>query len=287
MIGIISYLPDDIDLRQRRFKHCQDTVNFISSRFPGQRIYCVAQNYKDEVFDNELVDVEHFEKLGPSGARNKILQKFYDSLDKWLYMSDDDVIDYDYYNSKELVSDIYNGVIDIEADMIVPLMPQLAPFKDTNMKYDIAHQFVLSPLSINSCPNIMLLRNSDVHIYYDETIDLSQDDAVSEDLKFLSECIYKGKRLYRLDSWIKKSPAQDHSTIFQNITVEANKKLHRRLTDNFNSFIKSTYKVQTFKEFNDRYNVVLRKYIVVPRKNVYEVPDNLKPIKSTNKNKLF
>lgn len=285
MIGIISYLPNNAELRKRRFSGCLETIRFINQRFPEQEIYCVAQNYKDESFDNDFVKVEYFDKLGPAGARNKVLERFYNSTDKWLYMCDDDVIDYDYYEAKQFVIDLYNGVFDIDADIVVPLMPELSPFKKKNVENDIEHQFVLSPLNINSCPNMMLLRNSDVEIYYDSNIDLSQDNAVSEDLKFLSECIYKGKRLYRLDSWIKKSLLHNYSTIFQDISPKDNNKLHRQLTDNFDSFIKSTYKVQSFKEFNCRYNVIYQKYIVVPRKDNYVLPENLVFKRKTNNRK--
>lgn len=286
MIGIISYLPDEPVLRERRFRCCVTTLNFCRQLFPEERIVVIAQNYNNENFEDSNVTIAKYDKLGPHGARNKILEQFYNSSDTWLYMCDDDVIAYDYYDANGIVRDIYYGRLDKAFDMVIPLMPEFVPFKKLNVAQKVEQQIVFTPLNINSCPNIMLLRNSDKHIYYDSSIDLSADNAVSEDLKFLSDCMYAGKRLYRLDCWIKKSLAFNHSTIFSDITKTENERLHKKLTDNFRNYIISTYGVKDFNEFKTRYNKSVGKYIVTERVNHYVLPDNLKP-KTQEKNKAL
>ena len=91
-------------------------------------------------------------------------------------------------------------------------------------------------------------------------------------------------RLYRVDCWIKKSLAFNHSTIFSNITKTENERLHKQLTDNFRNYIISTYKVKDFNEFKARYNKAIARYLVVERDTKYVIPDNLKP-KAQEKNK--
>ena len=122
----------------------------------------IAQNYNDSD-KRDGVDYEMYDKgIGPSKARNVILEKFYNSSDNWLFMlDDDDVIIYEYYDIEKFIYNCYYGKYDkYNLGVIVPLMPERCPFKEMNIKNDVMHYYSFIPSPLDCCPNMMLLRKN-------------------------------------------------------------------------------------------------------------------------------
>lgn len=86
--GIISYLPDDKEVRTNRIKLM---VNLLRQcyRFDWD-IIIVAQNWTTASIENPKVHLYHFDKLGITGARKKLREIFLASDYDNLIMLDDD-----------------------------------------------------------------------------------------------------------------------------------------------------------------------------------------------------
>ena len=288
MIGIISYLPDDVELRNKRVVNCKEQLKWLYKVFPKEVPLVVAQNYrKEDRIDGGVYAVDYLmydTGIGSHKARNTILDKFYASNDEWLLLLDDDVVTYDYYGADSFIVDVYYGEYnDYQFDIILPLQPETSPFKELNIKNDVAHYYVLSKSAATNCPNMMLFRHPDKdnEVWFDDTIDLLADDAVPDDNKFIVECIVKGMKVHRADFWIKKSFDRLVSVIYSKDKDE-NWKQHANLGKNLANYIINTYKVKNVAEFNKLYNKT--NPVRIERETIYTVPENLLPKKRNNVN---
>lgn len=91
VIGIISYLPDDESIRDKRIKLLTNLLYKLDSTF-NLPIIIVAQNWKDFVHDTKTCTCYFFDKLGITGARKKLREIFLASSYEYLIMLDDDCI---------------------------------------------------------------------------------------------------------------------------------------------------------------------------------------------------
>lgn len=97
VIGIISYLPDDMKIRKNRLAKLANLLfqcNYIFNNLP---IMIVAQNWTDEELKKykSLLNVTFYvyqDKLGIVGARNKLREHFLESNYNYLIMLDDDIV---------------------------------------------------------------------------------------------------------------------------------------------------------------------------------------------------
>ena len=93
VIGIISYLPNNKDIRGNRLKKLKNLVGKCNEIF-ALPIIIIAQNYKQEDFDYlksyKNINFYVFDKLGIVGARNKLRDIFLNSNYDYLIMLDDD-----------------------------------------------------------------------------------------------------------------------------------------------------------------------------------------------------
>lgn len=93
VIGIISYLPDDIDVRKARFEKLCKLIETCNQLF-GLHIHIIIQNYKEEIkylFGYKNVSLsENYTRCGIVGARKKLREWFLKSPYDCLIMLDDD-----------------------------------------------------------------------------------------------------------------------------------------------------------------------------------------------------
>lgn len=101
-IGIISYLPDSEELRKERQRRVINLINQIDRHF-NLPILLVAQNYKCFNIDSKNIIRYDYDKLGITGARIKLREKFLELDYDYIIMFDDDMelsdnqSDYDNY----------------------------------------------------------------------------------------------------------------------------------------------------------------------------------------------
>lgn len=288
MIGIISYLPDTDNLRSVRVRNCKRQLDWLHKLFPNEVPLVVAQNYthSDMVSEFNIEYNVYPYGIGSHRARNIILQRFYNSTDTWLFLMDDDVSAYDYYDADTFIRNVYYNKYSITSDIIIPLAPETTPFKALNIKNNIAKQYYLSRSAATNCPNMMLFRRPDkgCEIFFDDSIDLLADDAIPDDNKFVIECIYSGMRVHRADFWVKKSMDRQKSVIYSD-DIETNYAQHANLGKNLTKYVRSTYNVKSIAEFNKIYNKAVP--ICISRGEPYSVPENLLPKKSVDAKRLF
>lgn len=89
--GIPSYLPDG-KARSKRLKKVKATLNYLSKTFPNVSVLIIAQNWNDalEVKNNWIV--YNYDRLGITGARIKLREKFLESKFEHLIMLDDEIV---------------------------------------------------------------------------------------------------------------------------------------------------------------------------------------------------
>ena len=94
VIGIISYLPDNTEIRQNRFSKLLKLIDTCNKIF-DLPIYIVIQNYTNKeilyLVDYKNVELsENYNRLGIVGARKKLRESFLSSEYDYLIMLDDD-----------------------------------------------------------------------------------------------------------------------------------------------------------------------------------------------------
>lgn len=89
---IISYLPDDENVKVKRKEAHWKQIQSIKAITPNAKVHIVAQNYKEEDFiQDPQIEYRSFGKLGVVGARNEALKWFYESKYDFGIINDDDV----------------------------------------------------------------------------------------------------------------------------------------------------------------------------------------------------
>lgn len=89
IIGIISYLPDNEEIREIRVEKLRSLISKCDELF-NLPIMIVAQNWKDENIGSKNCEIYDYPKLGIVGARRKLRQLFLNSGVDILIMLDDD-----------------------------------------------------------------------------------------------------------------------------------------------------------------------------------------------------
>lgn len=105
-IGIISYLPDDLEVREVRIKRLESLLNSCDIHFKLP-IIIVAQNWNEyslpKIFNSKIIIYKYKNKLGITRARSELRNLFLESEFSHIIMLDDDMElsknqkDFDYY----------------------------------------------------------------------------------------------------------------------------------------------------------------------------------------------
>lgn len=89
-IGIISYFPDEVEVRNYRQKLCFDLINKCQEVFAGVPIIVVAQNWQGRKIEGATL--YEYDQLGIYQARNELKKIFLASEYDNLIMLDDDAV---------------------------------------------------------------------------------------------------------------------------------------------------------------------------------------------------
>lgn len=88
-LGIISYLPDELSIRQERLKKLKELISKCNEIFDIP-IIVIAQNWKNDVPAYKNLTAYYYPKLGIAKARIQLREKFLQSDYDYLIMLDDD-----------------------------------------------------------------------------------------------------------------------------------------------------------------------------------------------------
>lgn len=94
VIGIVSWLPDDLTQRNKRVQRLDALIERLNEKLPNIDILIVAQNWKDykPISKNNKLIVFNYIKLGILKARRILRKHFLDLNYDYLIMFDDDAI---------------------------------------------------------------------------------------------------------------------------------------------------------------------------------------------------
>lgn len=143
LVGIISYLPDDLEVRDKRLTTHIKQLENIDSTFDNMDFLTIYQNYSEleiqqceaRIINKSNTSTYQTHKaLGANPARNIILKEFYSSDYEFLMLMDDDTVFYPYYDVKYLFSDLLAYRNKTNIGMIRPCVPFMSPFKESNYK---------------------------------------------------------------------------------------------------------------------------------------------------------
>lgn len=281
-IGIISYLPDDITIRQKRLQaHKKQIDNLQKFNLP---IYVVAQNYKQNEYIKGVNYIYMGAKLGPSGARNLLLKQFYATNQDFMWMLDDDIYPYNYYDLDLFINEINTNVDKFkELDYIRPVFAFQVPFKkQIYSDYRNARFYVFTDKNSINTTCCGILRN--LNKYYNKCVFYDDLDMIHgggyEDKDFCFKLKQNNIKTHVLDTFICGSyNYTDNSTLFD--SFEQRSKVH----DSNNSYIFDKYK-----DMVDSKNILLPVYrnheVLVKRLKPLVLDSNLIPKDVTN-NTLF
>lgn len=149
MLGVISYLPDDVRIRDVRWKTTKKCIqNLLDiSGWVGTPLNIVTTNWRDEEREEIIRSVGSAiqpifycvspERRGAAVSRNILLRTFYNSDHDYLLMCDDDAHIYPYYRLEDffrLLSTRPSVCLEKRLFHICAHLANSAPFKEKNMK---------------------------------------------------------------------------------------------------------------------------------------------------------
>lgn len=182
MIGIISYLPMDLNIRKTRLQTHLKQLHNICSTFPDCSVLCMYQQYepaeikqcKQASATSVSFEYESCEKLGANGARNRILKEFYASDCDFLMLMDDDTTLYPYYDVQNILNDLCAFKRKNELGMIRPVVPFMTPFKQANYEQrNVIENYWILRSSMGLIPFSMIIlsnlnKNFNEAVFFDE-----------------------------------------------------------------------------------------------------------------------
>lgn len=236
MVGVISYLADELDNLDKRIAFHKEQLRWLESLDIDFDLYRVESAWGMMARgDGGLIpnrDARLFNQIcvgkQPPGAnRNQLLSIFYDSDYDWLVCMDDDRMLYPHYDPRQFFLELDTPQFTALAEqgyMLLCLDPIYMPFKkenyawqyhETHWKFD-----AVSPeggLQICFIPN--LRKYGYKEIFFDSE-SYAQSDEAPEDYKFKLDWLIAKHRLIRCSNLIMKEIGQasgDGSTLYADL----------------------------------------------------------------------
>lgn len=287
IVGIISYLPDNEHTRQKRITAHRKQLDLLLKL--GCNIYIVAQNYKNKdefVYNPNIYYFNYEQGIGPSQARNVLLQYFYNSNEDWMLMCDDDAYYYNYYDIDVFFEELKTNPNKFnKLDLIRGKFASKIPFKKTIYGEPLNRKYYLFK-DENSVGSIAMCILKNFKKYYNKEFYL-QDSNVSEgqgyeDRNFCCDLKLNGIKTHVLQTFIMTTyNYTDNSTLFN--TYEDRMKVHESNSNNsLNRYKDTDFYVNG--KMNPKYRC---EQIVIPRLKEMIIADNLIPDLGSSQDKLF
>lgn len=198
ILGSISYCVPDTDRQQSRIKTHRDQLRWLESlHLENYTYYRVEQAYTPEFkaavsTSLNLQSLVYDVGIGPAAARNKLLEKLYESDADWLVCMDDDRDLYSHYGANQFIEELNRNphlmALAKQAVLINGVCPARRPFKKDNTTFGkIATHWNLRKACIDGCLQICCIPNLVKYgykpIWFDETNDCMHGKP-PEDIQF-------------------------------------------------------------------------------------------------------
>ena len=198
LLGSISYCVPDAVREESRIKTHRAQLSWLESLELRDYVYYrVEQAYTPEVASQlttslNLESLSYPTGLGPAAARNKLLEKLYDSDSDWLVCMDDDRDLYAHYGANHFIEELNQNPhmhsLAEQGVLVNGVCPARRPFKKDNTAFGkIATHWNLRKACIDGClqicciPNIVKFGHKPV--WFDETNDCMHGKP-PEDIQF-------------------------------------------------------------------------------------------------------
>ena len=295
LVGIISYCPEDPVVRKARLKLHRMQLDWLESFLSDvpHEIYRVEQCYDDE-FDKVLssdklniLSLKYDIALGPSKARNVLLQVLNTSDYDWLVYMDDDRVLYPHYGAEQFLTECETNPamhkLAKQGTLITGVCPAMKPFKKANAEFNrlfpISDYWNLVKGQLDGFMQVALIPNLQKFqkepVWFDENISLSalMSGSIQEDKMFeLAWCRHGNPAAVNRMMIVKDSQITDLSTIYDNQTERI--RLESLGKGKTIEYIKTVTngRCRTVAEFNKKRNTFEKQ--AVKRLNSYEVKDS-------------
>ena len=173
-VGIISYLPHN-EKRESRKANINRILDKLLLIIPeGVKIYVVAQGYDEEDYRPEFNYFKFKEGLGPSKARNVLLDEFYKSDDDNMLYIDDG------YHAKDLLYEWHTNPDKFKMiDVCGCVNGRFTPFTKKNSALDLDNFYHFDKLIFQTTGECRIIKNfrkiGKPLIWYDENCPLGED----------------------------------------------------------------------------------------------------------------
>ena len=309
-LGIISYLPHNAEMRERRLRVHNNQLEWLRKTFTDLTIFVVAQNYHESDYNGIVDKYISVEPCGPSKARNYLLETLYNSDQNFMCVLDNDITLYDYYNPQELLQlmDKYPQRFE-NVDMVESLSPVRMGFKEFNTPPDhVLRYWTFDKQYKGTTQHFAIFKNIKKwygkEIYY--SVETFAEFGGAEDTEIGCHFTSEGFNVVRCNQLIENSTEYDYSTIFfdkdgNHMSHEdrsvLDRKMLKSIVDRYDYLDMSPtgtmlikYKPKTTHK-NNLYGFMRNGKITswsIPRLNDYVLPENLiwKPRQKDATNKL-
>lgn len=295
--AIISYLPDNEDLRNARKELHKKQLDWLRAQSElghyDIKIIVVAQNYRDEDYLDGVEYVKLPNPVGAGGARNILLRMLYDSNEDFYILHDDDSILYDYYQPYKFLKELDTNYDKFKyADIICPVEPMFCGFIDINNKYDCKHNYIFTR---TGSTRFLFTIVKNFKKYYNKTYYMEGLDAALgegyEDLDFCFNLIVHGHSIYKNVSMVLKDMAPVKSVIFtdpdmNNTRLKLHKQNIKSIEQRWSKYgiYKGTQNRWTISQFYSKHGSTLKSVCTIPRQ-IYLDDDSIRTSKRTKVNK--
>lgn len=221
-VYIISYLPDEPNLRAKRLQYHIKQLNWFKS-WGNNYITVLAQNYQQSDYQNQLVD-EYIvsEKIRPGPARNILLDKFYCTNDDFAIFCDDDAVLYDTPNN-EKYSDL--SFLSPDIDLFYPINVRDEPISEQKHKANV-YDFHVFKKNWNLKGSLFYIKN--FKKYYGQKIYFNLDYNIGEDIELAFRLLSQNYGVYKcINLALKEFATSDNtSTLDERKTQELRNQQH-------------------------------------------------------------
>lgn len=291
-IGVISYLPDDVQVRRKRLDAHLRQLEGFNSLFPEVDVLDVCQQYEpseveacSQVASNGIRKYvpQQYGKLGACGARNVILRQFYNSDLDFCMITDDDTLLYPYYDVERFFDDLCSYEPKSDIGLIRPLIPTMTPFKKQNYQerttihshWILRSSMGIAPFGVFILSNLKKYFNQEV--YFDESVNPNNRDGY-DDYDFVLELRERRIPSHTCKQVVVKPLVLDTSVAFNG--EDLRRKNHAAnicATYDRHPSLKVRYEVVDGKVKSDVSKLNVWNPVYVPRSVPYDIPENLVP----------
>lgn len=248
--GIIDYIPND-EHRASHREALKKQIDWIFKKYKDPKISVVAQQFQAEDYYREgEVEYLKFEKgIGPAGARNVLLKKYYATDIDYFVIADAEQILTDHYDGWKLIEEIDEDPDKfMQMDGIFPLCPRYTAYKfdmTTNRQF-VERDWLFRRTGSPMLFNFTVLKNFKKHYNIEPLFDeqIFEVQKICEDSDFVFKLVEAGMFLTLCPQMILGGTGR-YSVCFTNKSIQQQDAERRTCVHNCFMYVKDKYNLKS------------------------------------------